>query len=292
MLKILAVAGAAVIVLAGVGVVLFESAAASARDAQATAESLVKKVGSDTKLIDSTLQAPKLPDLTGSTASHPDFKGSKRTLDEYVTRIDHTTSFVAPDLVELGSTEAQLRRESGNPLAFPSRSALDQVRRRVASMRSALTEADAAMAVERDQAHTLSALMDAFDDMATMFDRFGHSDLVGGVAMFSGLDTKLQTVDQLAHSSNNPIQLELGISNLRRVLGDFQSYLQATERNDRKTIQALDAKINSESKALDNLNPPSLDPYERALVQPHIDLYHRYLKAAGFAPAASGGSTT
>jgi hypothetical protein len=292
MVKILAVAGAAVILLAGVGVVLFESAAASARDAQTTASALLKKVDSDTKLIDSTFQAPKLPDLMGQTTSHPDFKGSKRTLDEYVMRIDHTTSFVAPDLVELRSTEAQLRGQSGNPLAFPSRSALDQLRRRVASMRSALTEADAAMAVERDQAHTLSALMDAFDDMATMFDRIGHSDVLGGVAMFSGLDTKLQTVDQLAYSSNNPIQLELGISNLRRVLGDFQSYLQAAERNDSKTIKALDAKISSESKALDNLNPPSLDPYERALVQPHIDLYHMHLKAAGFAPATSGGSTT
>src|SRR5215470_5195545 len=221
MLKILAVAGAAVIVLAGVGGALFESAAASARDAQTTAGALLKKVDSDTKLIDSTLQAPKLPDLTGQTVSHPDFRGNKRTLDEYVTRIDHTTSFVAPDLVELRSTDARLRGQSGNPLAFPTRSDLDQLRRRVASMLSALTEADSAMAVERDQAHTLSALMDAFDDMATMFDRIGHSDFVGGVAMFSGLDTKLQAVDQLAHSSNNPIQLELGISNLRRVLGDF-----------------------------------------------------------------------
>jgi hypothetical protein len=117
--------------------------------------------------------------------------------------IDHTTSFVAPDLVELRSTEGQLRGQSGNPLAFPSRSALDQLRSRVASMRSALTEADAAMSVERDQAHTLSALMDAYEDMATMFDRFGHSDLVGAIAMCSSLDTKLQTIDQLAHSPSS-----------------------------------------------------------------------------------------
>src|SRR5215470_8836537 len=199
MLKILAVAGAAVIVLAGVGGALFESAAASARDAQTTAGALLKKVDSDTKLIDSTLQAPKLPDLTGQTVSHPDFRGNKRTLDEYVTRIDHTTSFVAPDLVELRSTDARLRGQSGNPLAFPTRSDLDQLRRRVASM-------------------------------------------------LSGPGRKPQAVDQLAHSSNNPIQLELGISNLRRVLGDFQSYLQAAERNDTKTIKALDAKLSSESK--------------------------------------------
>jgi hypothetical protein len=148
MFRILAVAGAAVIVLAGVGLVLFESAAASARDAQTTAGALLKKVDSDTKLIDSTLQAPKLPDLIGPTVSHPDFKGTKRTLDDYVMRIDHTTSFAAPDLVELRSAEAQPRGQSGSPLAFPSRSALEQLRSRVASMRSALTEADAAMSVD------------------------------------------------------------------------------------------------------------------------------------------------
>ena len=43
MVKILAVAGAAVILLAGVGVVLFESAAASARDAQTTAGALLAR---------------------------------------------------------------------------------------------------------------------------------------------------------------------------------------------------------------------------------------------------------
>lgn len=291
MRKVLAVAGTAVIVLVGVGVFLFESTAASASEAQTSAEALLKKVHSDTTLVDGALQQPKLPDLVPS-ARNPDFKGGKRTLDDYVTRIDHTTSFVAPDLVELRSTEAKLQAQSGNPLAWPSRAALDRIRSRVVSMRSALAEADAAMAIERDQARTLSALMDAYDDMATMFARFGQSDLVGAVAMFSGLDAKLQTVEQLAHSRNNPIQLEVGISSLRIVLDDLQRYLQAGQRNDRKTVQSLNNKIQGDVKALDSLSPSNLDSYERALVQPHTDLYHLRLKAAGFTPATSGGSTT
>jgi hypothetical protein len=72
----------------------------------------------------------------------------------------------------------------------------------------------------------------------------------------------------------------------------LQSYLQAAERNDSKTIKALDAKDQQRDQAPDNLNPPSLDSYDRALVQPHIDLYHRHLKAAGFVPATSSGLTT
>lgn len=290
-LRILAAAGAAVVVVAGVGAYLVRSTAASASAAQTEAAALLKTVESDTIEIDSSLEQPKLPDIVPSSP-HPDFKGAKQTLNDFVTRIDHTRGTVAADLARLRSTEDELRAESSNPLALrSSRSALDHQRRQVASMRSALNEADAALAIERDQARTVSALSDAFDDLATMFDRFSRSDFVGGVAMFSGLDAKLQTAAELARSPSNPVQLEVGISNLRTLLGDLQSYLQALERNDRGAVRSLNTKLDADTKALDSLNPSSLDSYERALVQPHRDRYLVDLKAAGFTPVPNGGGS-
>jgi hypothetical protein len=285
LLKVLAAVGAVVIVVVGIGVYAVASSAASADAAQASASRLLKAIDSDATQIDKTLLMPKIPDIR---ANHPDFSGAKQTFDAHLAQIDQTTSTVAADHAKLRSTRDTLRAHRANLLALPAHSALDRELTRVASMSSALDEADVALVTERDQSRTLSALWDALVDANTLFDRLNKSDYVGAIAMFSGVEYKLQSAADLARSGKVPIQVNLLISAIRGFLVDLQGLFQAYDRNDMGAVKSLTAKFDVDARALNNVEVDKIDSFGQALVTPHLDLYHASLRAAGFLPVVSG----
>src|SRR5437588_1699563 len=219
--RILAAVAAVVIVAAAMGVrYLVVSADASAGAARAGADHLLKGIDSDTMQVDRTLAAPLFPNMR---ARDPNFGIRKQAFDAHVERIGQARSLVAVDQGKLRSAGDTLRVRRANLLALTERSTLDRELGRVAAMRSALDEADAALLVERDQSRTLSAVCDALADTDTMFMRFGDADYVGAVAMFSGVDLKLQTAADLARSNSVPAPVDLLVRDVRAFVDDLEA---------------------------------------------------------------------
>lgn len=272
-----AVVVGAIIVGAATGLVASTSIAAGTARDRATA--LLTRVDLDTDQINSALQEPGMSEITSNVA-HPDFKGAKQRFDDFLTQIDRTRHVASADAAKLRSSDEQLRAYQSNLLALPVRSSLGRPETRTARMRSAFAEADAAMAIERDQCRALSALMDAMIDLVTMGDRFVANDLVGGIAMFSGVDAKLQSAAQLAKTDDNPVQIGLLISSLRSSLQKIQGLLQAAQRNDARTYQSLLNQLTGDTQ-FDALRG-QLAFYEQQIYGVHVDIYHEDLKAAGF----------
>lgn len=286
-----AAAVALAVVVVGAGLYLVVTANASAGAASTRAGALLQTVDADTPQIDGALQKPSTPELSW-TAKNPDFKAAKQRLDAFVTRIDGARSTIAADAGRLRSAQAELRSQGAGLLALPSRSALDREQSRVAAMRSALGSADAALAIERDQVRTMSAVIDAFDDVGTLSVRLGSGDLVGGIAMLSGASAKLQSAAQLAKSEGNPVEVGLLISGMQTYLGDVQSLLQAAERGDTSAERSSSSKLDADSSKLVNVQLDQIGSLELALLQPDISRYHGSLEAAGFRSATGGGPST
>ncbi len=279
LVKILTAVVAALIVGAGVSAYLAVSTNQSADAARARAVKVLDRVDSDTKQIEAALHEPRTPELA-SDAQHPDFKGAKQRLDAFATEVDRTRGTVGADAVALGSSDAQLRTYRANLLALPMRRALDREQSRVTAMRSALTEADAAMVVERDQVHTLSAVVDAFDDLGTMLDDLTRGDVVAGLAMISGIDAKLQAAADLAKTNSNPYQVQVLVSDMRSALNDLKLLFQADVRNDTAAEKSLDSKLAADGKAVKDLHLERLDQYQQVVIEPHVERYHASLQAA------------
>jgi hypothetical protein len=279
-MKLIAAFGAIAILVAGVAAYLLGSAFVSARTAQADSSRVLDAAGAHSIQIHDSLN---VPDFTRATSgSTPDFKAAKRVADDYVSRLDQATTTVAADHDKLASSDGKLRSALGNPWAMPFRSGLQHQHDKVTSALSALDAGSDGLQIERDQMRTASALFDSLADFSTINELAGRKDLSGALGVMPGLQQKLKNANQLAQGPNNPPQLQQLLANLQKTATDMQAVLQAAQRNDVKTLNALLPKLDADDKALDAFDEKGFDAYDQKLIQPYQDRYDAGWKAAGF----------
>jgi hypothetical protein len=281
MLRILAVVGAAIVVFVGVGAYLVASAVGSASSAAADAATALQNIATDTLSIDHALRPPTSPTISGS-AQHPDFKADKQTADDYAARVEQISRIVTRDIAALRTMNDGLRAQSRNPLAFSVRPRVERAMSRASSMQSAFDAANVALGIERDEARLVSALLDVFDGVNTVFDRTGSSDVAGSLQAIPAAQTKLQSAAQVAQNPNDPPQVRQLITELQTLLTDLQAGLQAVQRRDFNALQSASSRVDADFNALDAWDAKAADAFEQSRLQPHIDRYHAGLTAAGF----------
>jgi hypothetical protein len=284
-MKLIAAFGAIAILAAGVAAYLLGSAFVSARSAQLDSSRVLDAAGTHSIQIHDSLNAP---DFTQATSgSTPDFKAAKRVADDYVSRLDQATTTVTADHDKLAASDGKLRSMLGNPWAMPFRSGLQDQHNKVTSVLSALDAGSSGLQIERDQMRTASALFDSFADFETITDAVGRKDVAGALRAMPSLQQKLKNANQLAQGPNNPPQLQQLLVNLQKTATDLQAFLQAAQRNDLKSANALLPKLDADDKALQAFDEKGFDTYDKKLIQPYRDRYDAGWKAAGFRMAAS-----
>jgi uncharacterized protein YukE len=278
MLKILAVAGAIVIVVLGVGAYVLGSSALAAGAAEANANTTLESVRSDIDGIGTSLTTPSLDTTT------TDYAKSKQTTDQLVTQLDQARATIARDQPRLGSARDRLVRQSTGLPALPFRAALEHQRLRVDSIRGALGAADTALGIEAGQARTVSALFDASAEFDTLTTRLQAQDLAGSLALFPGLNAKLQTAVRLGQAPDNPPQIQKMLKDMQTTSSDMQAYLQAVQRRDRNALPGLEKRLTADTTAIQNFDEAGMVAYQRTLMQPYKDRYDSGVRAAGFTP--------
>ena len=278
MLRALLALGAAVVVAGAAGAYALGSAGVAAGAAESNANAALESVGSHSDAIGASLDAGGL-DTPGSP---PDYATARRAANDFVTRIAAALATVAADQARLRSARAHLDTQSAGALALPYRPGLDHQRARVGAMISALDAAGAALAIEQDQMRTLAALFDALSDLAVLTTREQQGDLAGSLAVFPGLDAKLEAAARLAQSPSNPPQLQKVLAGLLATSADLHEFLQAVQRNDRVAADSIQPLLDADASAVGSFDQADMAAYEQTLLQPYRDRYESGARAAGF----------
>ncbi len=251
----------------------------SGAEADATLETVVTHVN------DAHASLRRLPafDLTGA---NPDFARARQSADQYALQLDRYRRTVEADRLRLIRDRDRLADGAFGLPSLPFRGILDQQRARVQSMLSALDAEDAALKILEDQMQALAAAFDVMRDFTTVFGDLSRQDVPGALAVFPGLDGKIQTAAKRAARRDTPPQVQKLVTGLQAFSMDFHGFLQAVQRGDPGAAQALEPRLEADAAAVETFDGPGLDAYERTLLQPYEDRFNSGVRAAGFTPTA------
>jgi hypothetical protein len=281
-LKVLAAVGALVVIAGAFLVYLFTTTAIDSSKAKSDSVVLLQAVVKRANDSDAALQ--KLPTLDISS-SNPDYAKAKQTVDQYAAQLSTDRTGVQADEVKLQADRDRLANQSSGLLALPFRPGLDRERARTEALLSALQAEDAAMGIEVDQMHAVSATLDAEDTLNDLVvNHLGNQDIPGALALFPTLNTKLQTAEQATSGQNIPPQTHQVVTNMQSLSTDLNGFVQADQRGDLDTMLNLEPKIENDANALQNFDSAGLDTYEQNLLQPYENQFNAGVRAAGFSP--------
>lgn len=290
LLKVLAVAGALVVIAGGVLVYLFATTAVASNRARTDSVALLESVRAHANDADAALHT--LPTFDVSS-TNPDLAKARQTADQYAAQLGADRTTVQTDEGRLRADRDRLATQSAKVLALPFRPSLDHERVRADGMLSALQAADTGLGIEQDQMHAVSAIFDAEASFSALItDHLDKEDVSGAIALFPTLDGKLKTAAQAAAGANTPPQVQKLVASLQTLSTDLNAFLVAAQRRDSARVLALEPKVTADANALENFDTQGLDAYEKTLLQPYEDRYDAGVRAAGFTPAATPATTT
>src|SRR5215467_10164977 len=282
LLKVLAVVGSLVVIVVGVLAYLVGSTALASNRARSDSVALLESVRTNANAAQAALKA--LPSFDISS-THPDLATAKKTADQYASQLAGYRTTLQADEVELRADRDRLRNQATGILALPFRSSLDHERLRADGLLSALQAEDTALQIEVDQIKTFSAIFDAESDMiALLNDHLDKQDIKGSIALFPALDGKLKAAAQAAAGPSTPPQIQKLVAGMQTLSTDLNAFLQAAQRQDSRTVLALEPKVVADLTALENFDAKGLESYEQTLLQPYEDRFDSGVRAAGFTP--------
>ena len=279
-MKVLAIVGAVAVVILGAAAYLFGSAAVSAGTAEGDSNRLLQAAAGHTRQIGRSLDGSDLSKTMNGADT--DFTAAKQAADGLGTQLDQARTTVEGDRSRLAASDSRLEGLAGNPWALPVRSGVRSQQLRVRSVMAALDAADGGLAVERDQARTVSAMMDAMVDFTTLSADLQKQDIAGSLGVMPSLQSKLQAATRLSQGPNVPPQIHDEMVTVQTLVADLQSLLQAEQRRDTRAAAALLPRLQADEKALEGIQFSAIDGYEQKLLQPYRDRYDAGFKAAGF----------
>jgi hypothetical protein len=280
--KVVAIAALSGLVLVGFAYFTGHAVVATA-DARSIANGALQSAGKHALDYDSMLRPTSgIPSLSLSSGSVASFAQAKQAADSFVGRLDQARAEIRTDRATLSSADVALRAADQNPLMAPFRSSLDQPRRRVESMMSALDGADAGLGVERDEMHATAAFLDVMGDYTTVGTREKAGDVAGGLAMFTTLDPKVQTAMQAVQGRDIPAHEVALVKAVAAAAADEKAVLLATQAHDPNRTKAALARFDTDSAAVGRVDVNQIPGEEQAMLQPDVDRFEGGLKAAGF----------
>ena len=213
-LKVFAIVGTVILVVVAAAGTLV-SGGASVASAVADSNRVLRSVGTHSKQVAASLQAPELG-MTGAG----DVQAEKRQVDEYLAGLDQATATVGADRSALAASRGKLDGVAGSPTTLPFRQPLQSQHDRVGSAIAALDAAAGALQVEHDQGRTLAAAMDALGDFAPIMSAMKRSDYAGALAGIPGMQSKLATAITLSRTPSNPPQVQKLLVDLQTLMTD------------------------------------------------------------------------
>jgi hypothetical protein len=280
--KIFAIVGAVVVLLAGAGAgYLFVSTAASVNAARGDSDRLLRGAGGHIRQIEATLQTPEL----GMTGDGTDFQAEKHQVDDYLGRLDQVQATIGADRAALSGSRGRIVGLVGNPVAVPFRQGLVDQRDRLGSAVAALDAASGGLQVERDQVRTLGAALDAISEFSRVSTAIGNHDYNGALAAMPPVRAKLTAAVQLSQGQSNPPQVHQLLVGFQKLSDDTAVFLMSAQHHDTRGQAAALNKMQADVDAMHDFDEKSFDAYEQQLIQPYKDRYEAGWKAAGFTPA-------
>jgi hypothetical protein len=282
LLKVLAVVGSLVVIVVGVLVYLVGSTALASNRARSDSVTLLESVRTRANSAQDALKAVPPFDVS---STNPDLARAKQTADQYSGQLAGYRMTVQADEVKLRADRDRLRNQATGILALPFRSSLDHERLRTEGLLSALEAEDTGLQIEVDQMKTLSAIFDAERDFLVLLnDHLDKQDIKGSIALFPALDGKLKTAAQDSAGQNTPPQMQKLVASMQTLSTDLNAFLQAAQRQDSRTVLALEPKVVGDFSALETFDTKGMESYEQTLLQPYEDRFDSGVRAAGFTP--------
>jgi len=282
LLKALAVVGALVVIVVGVFVYLVGSTALASNRARGDSVTLLESVRTSANSAQDALKAVPPFDVS---STNPDLAKAKQTADRYSGQLAGYRTTIRADEVVLRADRDRLRSQATGILALPFRSSLDHERLRAEGLLSALQAEDTALQIEVDQMKTLSAIFDAEGDLIVLLnDHLDKQDIKGSIALFPALDGKLEAAAQASAGQSTPPQMQKLVASMQTLSTDLNAFLQAAQRQDSRTVTALEPKVEGDITALETFDAKGLESYEQTLLQPYEDRFDSGVRAAGFTP--------
>jgi hypothetical protein len=271
--------GVALLLLAGAGTYAVAGKAAGDADRQA-AELVVEQARQDNHLIYGLLKTvPSPPSSINGAADLPHAKGA---VDQKAAALRQTRAVVNSDLQRLRQAGATIQTQSGGILVLSQRGALDQERGRVDSVVTGFSVAGEFLKVAEDQMRFTSSMVDAEIALVGVVALVQQQNMAGALALYPQVDGKVQAAVALSGGMYIPPQMLTPTNTLVTLAADFKRVIQAAQKKDVKTIQALQPAIAAEANALGHYDQQGLDSYEAHLFQPFQARYRQALKQAGF----------
>jgi hypothetical protein len=271
--------GVALLLLAGAGTYVVAGKAAGDADRQA-AELVVEQARQDNNLIYGLMKT--VPSPPSSINGAADLPHAKAAIDQKASALHHAHGVVSSDLPRLRRAGATIQAQSGGILVLSQRGPLDQERGRVDSVVTGFSVAGEFLRVAEDQMRFTSSMLDAEIALVGVVGLVQQQNMAGALALYPQVDGKVQQAVALSDGMYIPPQMLTPTNTLLALAADFKQVIQAAQRKDLKTIQALQPQISAEANALGHYDQQGLDSYEASLFKPYQERYRQALKQAGF----------
>jgi hypothetical protein len=278
-MRLVLVVGTAVAVILVAGGFFAIGVGAAAGD-RLVADTAMEQARRDNNQVSDSLS--RLPDLTLTASKIPDPAQAKTTIDGYLTKVKQSRAVVDADVPKLRGASDRLRGESGNFLVTTQRASLDQERGRVDALVTAFTAAGQYLQITEGQLTLDSAIVDVGGAFMALSGYVQRQDFNGAIAQYPQMDHAVQQAVTLSKGPNTPPQLQAQITALGTASTDLKQLVQAAQKKDLKTINALGPKLDADTSALDKFDQQGVNKYYDQLLKPYQDRYVSSLKQAGF----------
>jgi hypothetical protein len=278
-MRLVLVVGTAVAAILGAGA-FFAIGAGVAAGHRLAADGVMEQARRDNNQVSDSLS--KLPDLTVTASKAPDPAQAKTTIEGYLTRVKQSRAVVNADIPKLRGASDRLRGESGSFLVASQRATLDQERGRVDSLVAAFTAAGQFLQISEEQLTLDSAIVDLGAAFTALSGAVQRQDFNGAIAQYPQMDRALQQAMTLAKTPSTPPQLRTQVNTLATAAADLKQLVQAAQRKDLRTINALGPKLDADTSALDKFDQQGASKFYDQLFKPYLDRYDTSLRQAGF----------
>jgi hypothetical protein len=109
-----------------------------------------------------------------------------------------------------------------------------------------------------------------------------RQDFNGAIAQYPQVDRTVQQAMTLSKTPNTPPQLQAQVNALATASADLEQLVQAAQKKDLKTVNALGPKLDADTSALDRFDQQGVNKYYDQLLKPYQDRYVGSLRQAGF----------
>jgi len=270
----LAIGAIVVVLLLLIAYVVVGAAAASA--SSGGADRALKTTISHQDTVDATLSEDPFKGIDLSSAN-ADVSAAKTALANFEPKFAQVKALVKADRAALLQARPGLQ---GSALTLPEQGILSGDQRRIDAALSALQSADQVLVYNQQEIDFLHPFLDAYTSLQALAKKEQAVDLPGSLSELTTTEADLQKTIAFAKPPAIPSSLVTALNDLKTLLADIRSALEAAQAHNLPAFQKASAALDADDKKLSSFDATATENAIKALFKPLSDRYVSQLKIA------------